>query len=235
MKTNKPNPLVIFDCDGVLVDSEPLSIAELKRLLGDYGIFLSTQEIERRFQGRSLKSTLEDLHQEVGVVVKQHDIDAMNQRLFRRFLTHLAQVKGVELFLQALNNQELNNEICVASSSHPERIKHSLSVVDLYDRFQGRIYSSTMVERGKPEPDLFLLACHSMGYQPENAIVIEDSPYGIQAAKKAGMLAIGLTAGSHAQKADYRQKLLDAGSDHVFCSYSQLTDFFRGKTRTTAY
>ena len=235
MKTNKPNPLVIFDCDGVLVDSEPLSIAELKRLLGDYGVFLSTQEIERRFQGRSLKSTLEDLHQEMGLVVKQHDIDTMNQRLFRRFLMDLTHVKGVEPFLQALNSQELKREICVASSSHPERIKHSLSVVDLYDQFQGHIYSSNMVERGKPEPDLFLLACHSMGYQPENAIVIEDSPYGIQAAKKAGMLAIGLTAGSHAQEAGYRQKLLDAGSDHVFCSYSELTKFFHDQPNTSAY
>lgn len=220
MSVTQSTPLVIFDCDGVLVDSEVLSIAELKQLLDEHGLSLSSKEIEDRFQGRSLKSTLEDLNQQSGLVVGQEAIDEMNHRLFRRFQSDLTPVVGVEEFLRSLNSA-----VCVASSSHPERIHHSLNLVELIDYFAGNVFSSTMVKEGKPAPDLFLFACAKMGFQPHQAMVIEDSPYGIQAAKQAGMLAIGLTAGSHAQGPAFRQKLIDAGSDYVASSYQDLMDY----------
>lgn len=209
--------LIIFDCDGVLVDSEVLSIEALHKLIIDEGGAMSKDEVIAQFQGRSMKSARDDLFTTQGVELTQTGLDAMNANLFARFRQELQPIFGVVDFIESLTLP-----ICVASSSHPQRIEVSLSVTKLSSYFCDKMFSSTMVKTGKPAPDLFLFAANRMGSPANSTLVIEDSPAGIQAAKRAGMLSIGLTAGSHAQHSSYKKKLIEAGADWVVDSYQDV-------------
>ncbi|WP_206696902.1 HAD family hydrolase [Marinomonas algicola] len=211
--------LVIFDCDGVLVDSEILSIDALHKLILQEGGTLSNEEVVEQFQGRSMKSAREDLLASQGVTFTEDALKEMNAKLFERFRQELQPVQGVAEFIDSLSLP-----ICVASSSHPERIDVSLTATNLKHYFVDKVFSSTMVKNGKPAPDLFLFAAEKMGVSADNALVIEDSPAGVLAARRAGMLCIGLTAGSHAKHASQRQKLMDAGANWVVDSYQEAID-----------
>ena len=217
--------LIIFDCDGVLIDSEMISIRLLHQLFVESGAKLTELDVMQRFQGRSLKSALEEVKAEFGVEVSEHAVNAMNAKLFDAFARDLTQVEGVQHFIESLDN-----EVCVASSSHPERLEHSLGVTSLLRYFDGHIYSATMVKRGKPAPDLFLLAAQEMGYSPQHCVVIEDSPYGILAAKSAGMHAIGITAASHTKASEFSDKLHKAGADFVASDYKVLNQYLMDLT-----
>jgi HAD superfamily hydrolase (TIGR01509 family) len=209
--------LIIFDCDGVLVDSEVLSIEALHRLILDEGGMLSKDEVIAQFQGRSMKSARDELFASQGVELTQTGLDAMNVDLFSRFRQELQPIKGVSDFIESLTLPS-----CVASSSHPERIEVSLTATQLRSYFHDNMFSSTMVKTGKPAPDLFLFAARKMGVPANCTLVIEDSPAGIQAAKRAGMLSIGLIAGAHAQHPSYKQKLIEAGADWIVDSYQEV-------------
>lgn len=217
--------LIIFDCDGVLIDSEMISIRLLHQLFVKSGVNLTELDVMQRFQGRSLKSALEEVKAEFGVEISEHAVNAMNAKLFDAFERDLTQVKGVQHFIESLDN-----EICVASSSHPERLEHSLGVVSLLRYFDGHIYSATMVKWGKPAPDLFLLAAQDMGYSPQHCVVIEDSSFGILAAKSAGMHAIGITAASHTKAPEFSSKLQQAGADFVATNYKALSQYLEDLT-----
>ena len=220
MLEKSENLLIIFDCDGVLIDSELISIKILHQLFVEYGAKLSEHDVMQRFQGRSLKSALEEVKAEFGVDVPEHAVVHMNTKLFEAFSRELTQVNGVQEFIDSLTSK-----VCVASSSHPERLEHSLGITSLLRYFDGQIYSATMVKRGKPAPDLFLLAAQDMGYSPQNCVVIEDSPYGILAAKSAGMHAIGITAASHTKAPEFSDKLHKAGADFVATDYKVLSQY----------
>lgn len=212
--------LIIFDCDGVLVDSEVLSIDALHRLILSEGGKLTKDEVIVQFQGRSMKSAREELFASQGVELTPAALNAMNKDLFARFYQELQPIPGIEDFIE-----HLSLPYCVASSSHPERINVSLTATRLNTYFSGKVFSSTMVKNGKPAPDLFLLAAQKMGAPTNTTLVIEDSPAGIQAAKRAGMLSIGLIAGAHAQHPSHKQKLIDAGADCVVDSYEEVLKF----------
>ncbi|WP_187424840.1 HAD family hydrolase [Marinomonas sp. IMCC 4694] len=214
--------LIIFDCDGVLVDSEVLSIDALHRLILAEGGKLTKDEVIAQFQGRSMKSAKEELFASQGVALTQVALDAMNVALFARFYQALQPIQGVADFIKSLTLP-----FCVASSSHPERINVSLDATQLQAHFAGKVFSSTMVKNGKPAPDLFLLAAHTMGCSADSALVIEDSPAGIQAARQAGMLCIGLTAGAHAKHPNHTQKLIDAGANWVVDSYEDVAKIIK--------
>lgn len=141
----------------------------------------------------------------------------MNRHLFARFKAELQPVSGVKEFIRSLTVP-----YCVASSSHPERIDVSLEVTCLKDYFSGNIFSSTMVKNSKPAPDLFLFAAEKMKIAANRALVIEDSPAGVEAARRAGMLYIGLTAGSHTKQPSHRKKLIDAGTNWIIDSYEKI-------------
>ena len=211
--------LIIFDCDGVLVDSELLSIEALHQLILARGGVLSKDQVIQQFQGRSMKSAQEELFATQGVELTQASLDDMNTRLFARFKAELQVVTGVEAFIESLTIP-----CCVASSSHPERIDVSLEATQLKAYFTGNVFSSTMVKYGKPAPDLFLFAAAKMKSTADRTLVIEDSPAGIEAARRADMLCIGLTAGSHAKNPSHKQKLIDAGADWVVDSYEEVSD-----------
>jgi HAD superfamily hydrolase (TIGR01509 family) len=186
-------PLVIFDCDGVLVDSEPISFAVLRDVLSDAGVELSESRAYRQFLGKSMASIARMIADEFALELSDDHIEDIRTRLFARFAAELQPIPGIRHVLESL---ELPH--CVASSSQPERIRLSLTKTGLIDYFEPNIFSATMVSRGKPEPDLFLHAAGKMGFAPADCIVIEDSPAGIQAAHSAGMRVFAFTGGSHA-------------------------------------
>lgn len=214
--------LVIFDCDGVLVDSEPISLAVLVESLAAAGVTMSEDEAHDRFLGRSLKSMSEILHDEYGLAVDAAFLEAMRKALYERFRSELQPIDGIAETVDGLGVAH-----CVASSSQPERIRLSLSVTGLLDRFEPNIFSATMVSRGKPAPDLFLHASAAMGVAPARCVVVEDSPAGIAAAKSAGMRVVAFTGGSHARTPRHRDTLLGLEPDALFDDMRELLQFVR--------
>lgn len=188
--------LVIFDCDGVLIDSELLSIRADRECLAECGIELSVDEIRDRYTGISFAGMVADLEARHGPLPADF-ADRHRTRLWPLFETELQAIPGVGAVLDSLTCK-----ICVASSGRPERLKHALSLVGLYDRFHPHIFSATEVPRGKPAPDLFLYAAERMGVMPERCVVIEDSLPGVTAAVAAGMRVIGFVGASHCRPGD---------------------------------
>lgn len=185
--------LVIFDCDGVLVDSEPISIAVLREVIAGAGLEIGEDVAYRRFLGRSMSTIAKLLEDEFGLTMTDGHLAEVRGRLYERFRRELKAIPGIADAVEALTAP-----FCVASSSQPERIRLSLSVTGLLEKFEPRIYSSTMVENGKPAPDLFLHAAHAMGVEPAGCVVVEDSAAGIEAAGRAGMTVFAFTGGTHA-------------------------------------
>ncbi|MEQ8357147.1 MAG: HAD family hydrolase [Kiloniellaceae bacterium] len=217
-----PIGLVIFDCDGVLVDSEPLSIRILMRLLSECGVELSAEEASEAFLGKSLASVCESLRRDHGVDVDDLALERMRQRLYQTIRQELQPISGIADTLERLGRQA-----CVASSSQPERIRLSLEVAGLSRFFGGNVFSATMVARGKPAPDLFLHAARQMHVAPGQCMVIEDSPAGVTAALEAGMGVCGFVGGSHARTAAHRQKLAALKPKAVFEDMRQLPGLLR--------
>ena len=214
--------LVIFDCDGVLVDSEPISITVLVEALAAAGVEMSEEVAHERFLGRSLKSMSEILHDDYGLAVDTAFLEAMRKALYERFRSELQPIEGI-----AETVDRLGVPHCVASSSQPERIRLSLSVTGLLDRFEPNIFSATMVANGKPAPDLFLHASGAMGVPPGRCVVVEDSPAGIAAAKSAGMRVAAFTGGSHARSPQHRKALMSLAPDVIFDDMRELLQFVR--------
>ena len=209
--------LVIFDCDGVLVDSEPISIRVLVEGLAGIGHAIDEQTAYDRFLGYSLAAVQAMLRRELGFDLPAERLAAMRESLFERFRRELKPIAGIAEVLD-----RLAIPYCVASSSLPERITLSLEVTGLLARFSDRIFSATMVARGKPAPDLYLHAAKTMGVAPEACLVIEDSAPGIRAARAAGMKVFGFLGGSHARQPGYRQRLASYTPDLLFDDMREL-------------
>ena len=208
--------LVIFDCDGVLVDSEVLAHETLVEMLTDLGHPISIDEAYRTFAGRSLKDTLSLIERLTGRAVPPETGAHYRERLFARFRIALKPVPGVGEAIAALPYRR-----CVASSSAPDRLDLALAVTGLAPLFDGRVFSATQVARGKPAPDLFLFAARAMDAEPVHCIVIEDSPLGVEAGLGAGMQVIGFAGAAHATDALARS-LSDAGAHRVIRAMQDL-------------
>lgn len=199
--------LVVFDCDGVLVDSEVLAVRALVDVLGDAGVPATPAMIGRCF-GMKQADILHRVEQETGVAVPPETAGLVWPATRALFGRELRPMPGVAAFIEGLGATPR----CVASSSSPERIRFSLAQTGL-DRFFGEaVFSSHQVARGKPAPDLFLLAAQTMGVPPESCLVVEDSVFGIQAARSAGMRAIGFLGGSHIEPG-HEARLRGSGAD----------------------
>jgi HAD superfamily hydrolase (TIGR01509 family) len=222
MVTQADGPLVIFDCDGVLVDSEPVSVRVLVDALRRKGLPIDEDEAYRRFLGRSLATVTTAMREEFGVEADAAFLDDMRHDLYQRFRSELQPVKGVA---EALDQLPLRR--CVASSSQPERIRLSLSLTGLIDKFEPHIFSASMVKNGKPAPDLFLHAASQMGVAPEHCVVIEDSPAGIEAAHRAGMAVFAFVGGSHASTPGYRAQVSALAPDAEFDAMADLLHLVR--------
>ena len=178
--------LVIFDCDGVLVDSEPVSNRILAELLSAEGLPTTAEDSIRDFMGRSWASVAAIVEERLGRPLPGEFSSRYLDKLFEAFERELEPVPGVAAALEAIPLPT-----CVASSGSQERIRTALAATGLLERFDGRIFSATEVEHGKPAPDLFLHAAARMGVEPGHCVVVEDSPAGVQAARAAGMTVLG--------------------------------------------
>jgi HAD superfamily hydrolase (TIGR01509 family) len=209
--------LIIFDCDGVLVDSELLSCRCLSEVLMGCGIKVGLDETLDLFLGRSLEAVVGH-YEGMGHAIPQQFPAELGMKVRETFRSALCPIDGVGSVLEGLTIPH-----CVASSSALDRVSLSLSLTGLARHFADRLYTSQMVERGKPAPDLFLYAAERMAADPGRTLVIEDSVSGVVAAKAAGMTAWGFVGGSHYQSRDGRANLTDAGADRVF---ARMADFW---------
>lgn len=182
--------LVIFDCDGVLVDSERLALRVESAALARLGWPLTETEVAERFLGRSDSY----VHAEIEARIGRPIPDEWTQELAEAYrAAYDAELTAVDGIVEALDAIHLPT--CIASSGTHGKMRRTLGLTGLYDRFEGRIYSATEVAHGKPEPDLFLHAAAQMGVEPARCVVVEDSPYGVQAARAAGMRSLGYAGG----------------------------------------
>ncbi|MFG3529722.1 HAD family hydrolase [Streptomyces sp. NPDC047917] len=181
--------LVIFDCDGVLVDSERIAVRIEVQIGAELGWPLTADEVMEKFVGRSNKSISElvDARLPGKSAAWQQRYEALHREAVDR---ELVAVEGIHEALATLTLPT-----CVASSGSHEKMRHTLGHTGLYAHFEGRIFSATEVAHGKPAPDLFLHAARRMGVDPAACVVVEDSKYGVQAARSAGMRAFGYAGG----------------------------------------
>jgi HAD superfamily hydrolase (TIGR01509 family) len=198
--------LVIFDCDGVLIDSEAIACRADSACLAEFGIMISADEIMDRYLGISAATMCSDIEQRYGVALPQDFGATLHRRVAEVFDAELAAITGAVTLLKTVGQRR-----CVASSSAPERVRHSLAVTGLLHYFEPHIFSATQVAHGKPAPDLFLFAANAMQVAPASCVVVEDSVPGVQAAVAAGMRAIGFTGGSHC-RAGHAERLRAAGA-----------------------
>jgi HAD superfamily hydrolase (TIGR01509 family) len=219
-----PN-LIIFDCDGVLVDSEAIKAEVVARHLGKLGISITGAALLERFSGVPEREMYQALSNETGVAIPPAHI-AEGHALKISYCG----AKGEALAMPGIHeclDSLARIPICVASSSSPTMLEHLLRQARLWDRFAPNIFSAAQVKRGKPAPDLFLLAAERMGAAPERCLVIEDSLAGIAAAKAAAMTVIGFAGGCHCRP-DHAEKLHGAGAGKVFMDMASLAEYLPG-------
>ena len=185
-----PFDLVIFDCDGVLVDSERLAVRVEAEYLAELGWPLTQAEIVEEFLGRTAEYMDEAIEARLGSRLPGDWKDQFQRRYREAFAAELVAVDGVT---EALD--QITASTCVASSGSHDKLRFTLGHTGLYERFEGRIFSGYEVANGKPAPDLFLHAAARMGADPGRCAVVEDSLYGVLAARAAGMPAFGYVGG----------------------------------------
>jgi len=185
---NGPFDLVIFDCDGVLVDSERLAVEVEAELITEAGWTLTPAQVASRFLGRSDDHMLAEIERQVGRELGSEWLTRLHERYLDRFRRDLIPVPGVVDALGGIADAGIPT--CVASSGTPAKISTTLGITGLADRFEGRVFSGVEVQNGKPAPDLFLHAAGRMKASPDRCAVIEDSPAGAAAGRAAGMTVL---------------------------------------------
>jgi len=208
--------LVIFDCDGVLVDSEPLSAKAHNNVYANHGAKIGPGVFESCI-GMKQADILDRIENLTGFRLPAESVPEIWHETRRLMDEFLQPTQGILDFLQTLDRAR-----CVASSSSLERIHRSLKMTGLAPYFQETsVFSSSMVKRGKPEPDLFLFAAEKCNVSPENCVVIEDSQYGVRGAIAAGMQVVGFAGGSHFTQAMHGS-LKIAGAAQIFDNWNDV-------------
>lgn len=205
--------LVIFDFDGVVVDSELVSNGVLAETATELGHAMTSAEAVAYFGGSTLAQQVEKLEVLTGRILPGTFGDQLHQRTLQA-LASVRAIAGLNDFLDWLGD----TPVCIGSTSAPDRIAVCLDAVGLRDRFEGHVFSVSMVRRNKPFPDIFLHAAQSLGARPHRTLVIEDSVHGVKAGVAANMHVIGLHAASHLQ-ANHAERLRDAGAHRVAQDY----------------
>lgn len=209
--------LVIFDLDGVLIDSEVISCGCLAEALAAHGLPLSVDEVMDRFLGRGFAEVVAHFAAHTGRAAPEALRADYKRRLVERFRAELRAMPHAAALLR-----HLSTPFCLASSSDPDRVRLSLGLAGLDAAFGERVFTASMVSRGKPAPDLFLLAAERMRAPPSRTLVIEDSISGVIAARAAGMTAWGFIGGSHQRNRDGRRRLAAAGAHRIFESLVEI-------------
>ena len=210
--------LVIFDCDGVVVDSEVLSCQSLADILLQYDVPISLDQVFDKFLGRSFSLVEAYYRETTGKPLPDKLRTDYRDLLARTFRASLKPMPGINAILGALKLP-----YCLASSSDSERIATTLAAAGLAPYFGDRVYSAAMVAKGKPAPDLFLFAAAQMGHESRQTLVIEDTVPGVVAGKAAGMTVWGFAGGSHCVGRGVGRQLAEAGADRVFDSMADFT------------
>jgi HAD superfamily hydrolase (TIGR01509 family) len=208
--------LIIFDCDGVLVDSEPLAAKAYERVYDRHGMSGVGPEIIAQCIGMKQADIIAKIGELTGHHFPEHAHGDLWIETKALFSEQLAPTPGIAAFLGRLATAR-----CVASSSSVERIRHSLDVTGLAHHFGEAIFSSSMVRRGKPAPDIFLYAAERMRADPADCVVIEDSPFGVEGAVAAGMTALGYTGGGHSYPG-HAERLAGHGAVASCASWSEV-------------
>ena len=206
--------LIIFDCDGVLVDSELLSNQIFCEILNGYGLNLTLDDMFKVFVGNSMSRCIEIIETMLGHPAHENIEATYQERTTIAFERDLKAVEGIEAILQ-----KLHSPYCIASSGSHSKMQTTLGTTGLIKYFDNNIFSTKDVARPKPHPDVYLHAAEQMGHATSKCLVIEDSPLGVQAGKAAGMTVIGFT-GSMPEL-----RLKDAGADMTMSSMLEISDF----------
>ena len=212
--------LVIFDCDGVLVNSETIYVDSEIEFLSNAGFHMEKKPYMAAFMGLSdddwrvkLETSVQERN---GHPLPEDFFESLKSFVMQRIETELQAISGVRGAVA-----DLETQCCVASSSNLEILKWKLEHTGIAELFSPHIFSAEMVGRGKPAPDLFLHAAANMGIEPRHCIVVEDSANGVIAGKAAGMKVIGFTGGGHCL-ADQEAILMDAGAEVVIDDFAKL-------------
>lgn len=208
--------MLIFDCDGVLVDSEPIANRVLAEHFTAHGYPITTEESIDRFVGGSIPLIVQGVRDE-GVNIPDDFTTTLRIKERAAFDHDLQVIPGIAQALKMLDGQQK----CVASSGPMPKIEGNLRLTGLFDLFVPNIFSATMVDHPKPAPDLFLFAAQSMHAHPNECTVIEDSPKGVEAALRAGMRVLAFTGGGHVTS-PHIEKLSAAGATTFFDDMRQL-------------
>ena len=211
--------LVIFDCDGVLIDSEVIFGRALGECLIAGGFQISIAEAMMLGIGKNRLTLTAEVESRFGRSLPERFFETMRARVDIAFERELRAIPGIEGLLAALQVPR-----CVASNSHIDRVRQALSVTRLLPLFEPHVFSASQVAHGKPAPDLFLFAARQFGARPGDCLVVEDSTTGVEAATAAGMPVVGFCGGSHCPD-DHADRLATAGCSRVFADMAELTSF----------
>jgi len=220
--------LIIFDCDGVLVDSEVISCRAHARTLTRHGYPITEEQVLQRFLGISDREARLIIEREMGRSMPDDFESQVKAATLQFYAGDLEAIAGVADAIAAIPLPK-----CVASSGTPEKIQHDLDCANLTDLLAPHIFSATQVRRGKPAPDLFLFAAEQMRAAPARCLVIEDSVPGVTGALAAGMSVLGFHGGSHCQPG-HAKLLRDAGAIATFDDMRQLPELVRKKMSAAA-
>jgi HAD superfamily hydrolase (TIGR01509 family) len=209
--------LVIFDCDGVLVDSELITNRVFAQTLNELGIALTLEDMFELFVGRSMPQCLDLITKMLGRPVPQHFVEEYQVRSATALRSELKAVPDIETVLAAMSVP-----YCVASSGTHEKMQTTLGITGLLPQFRGKMYSVTEVAQSKPFPDVFLHAARQQGVAPADCAVIEDTPTGVRAGVAAGMTVFGYCALTP------KQRLIEAGAHHTFDRMRDLPGLISG-------
>ncbi|MBN9046655.1 MAG: HAD family phosphatase [Rhizobiales bacterium] len=214
----KAPALIVFDCDGVLVDSEIIAAEVESALLTEAGYPISVEEMGERFAGLTWHDILLSVEREAGIPLSATLFDKSEKILDERLANEVQALDGAA---EAISKLKLPK--CICSNSSSARLETMLKRVELYDFFAPNIFSAKEVgtKKTKPAPDVFLYAAQKMGVDPADAVVIEDSGHGVQAARAAGMRVIGFTGAAHSYPG-HADRLTEAGAETVIRRFSDL-------------
>jgi HAD superfamily hydrolase (TIGR01509 family) len=210
--------VIIFDCDGVIVDSETIALDRTRAVLRRYGLDLSAEQARERFLGVSAQAIQRMSERELGAKLPDHFLDELTQDIIAAFELELKGVEGVREALAELDG----GAVCIASSSSLERTRASLRIVGYTRLFEPNLFSAAEVAHGKPAPDLFLHAAQRMGAKAADCLVIEDSEPGVTAAVRAEMTVFGFLGGGHIVGRAHGERLSAAGAAQVFDDMREL-------------
>ncbi len=214
--------LIIFDFDGVIADSEVLSNTVLAESVSEAGLPTTLEDAYRLYMGKPVPEVVVAVEASLGRPLRADFGAEFQSRALARFRTELSAVAGARDYLAAFANLHL----CIASTSSPERLAVCLNALDLTALFGANVFSSELVPRGKPHPDVFLYAAQQFQIDPARCLVIEDSVGGVQAGVAAGMTVMGLLAASHIADG-HGERLREAGAHFVARSFAEAAEITR--------